>query len=220
MNRLIPYSDEVYAYLLTAYIEGYAAVEVIVGLALVVFLIKGAGASRLSCRGTAVCLAMLWAWIGIGFYWHTYQPLNWAGTYFGWAALTEAVLIGAWGATTGGLRPDVGKAVPSHWAGLLGLVLAALIGPFMRLYSGDTVVAVQAIGVTPLATITATLSLFLLNRTRIPFWLFPLPVMLLVWESIRALVLFVMQDIVLLIIATVVLICLVHRLSKPGKSRL
>ena len=223
MNRLIPYSGEVYAYLMTAYVEGFAAIEIAVCLALAVFLIvpliKGMGANRLVCRGAAMCLALLWAWIGIGFYWQTYQPLNWAGTYFGWAALAEAMLIGAWGMKTGAFRPDIGKPLPVRWVGLLGVVLAVSAGPFMRAISGDAVVAVQAVGVTPLATITATLALFLLNRTRIPIWLFPLPVMLLVWETIRALVLDVTQDIVLVAGATAVLTCLLYRLGKPGNAR-
>lgn len=219
MNRLIPYSSEVYAYLMTGYVEGHTAIEIAVCLALVLFLIKGAGTDRLVCRAAAICLALLWAWMGIGFYWQTYQPLNWAGAYFGWAALAEAMLIGAWGLKTGAFRPDIEKPPSARWVGLLGLVLAAMAGPFMRAFSGDGVVVVQAIGVTPLATITATLALFLLNRAHIPFWLLPWPVLLLVWEAIRALVLTVTQDIVLLVVAIAVLICLIHRLCKPGKTK-
>jgi hypothetical protein len=129
------------------------------------------------------------------------------------------MLIGAWGMKIGAFRPDVGKPLPMRWVGLLGVVLAASAGPFIRAFSGDAVVAVQAVGVTPLATITATLALFLLNRTRIPFWLIPLPVMLLAWETIRALVLDVTQDIVLVAGATAVLTCLLYRLGKPGNAR-
>jgi hypothetical protein len=220
VNRLIPYTGEVHAYLMSGYVEGYAAIEIAVCLALIVFLIKGADANRHLCRAAAICLALLWAWMGIGFYWQTYQPLNWAGAYFGWVALAEAMLIGAWGAKTGVFRPDIEKPSAARWVGLLGLVSAVTAGPFMRVISGDAVVALQAVGVTPLATITATLALFLLNRTRIPFWLLPLPVLLLVWETIRALVLAVTQDIVLLVVAAAVLICLIHRLCKPGKTTL
>ncbi len=218
MNRLIPYSGEVYAYLMSGYGEAYIVLEIAVCLAIAALLFTGRSAGVVKGRIAAVVLAMLWGWIGVGFYWQTYQPLNWAGTYFGWAALIQGALIAVWGVTTGALRPDIRIAVPRHWIGFAALFLAALTGPLMRLLPDGSVVAVQSIGVTPLATITATLALFLLNTGRVPFWLLPVPILLLVWEYIRAHVLGVVQDGVLLAAAAVVLVFLLHRFLGSRQS--
>lgn|GEM_PF-674778 len=222
MNRLIPYSGEVYAYLLAGYSDAYIALEIAVCLAGAALLLTGARATLMTCRIAGAVLAILWAWIGVGFYWLTYQPLNWAGFYFGWAALLQAVLILVWSLPGGRFRPTARIAVFSHWMGLAALILAALMGPFMRLLSEGSVTAIQAVGVTPLATVTATLALFLLNTTRIPFWLLPVPVILLVWDFIRAQVLGVVQDNVLLAAAAAVLVFLLHgflRFRQSGEAR-
>ena len=213
MNRLVPYSGEVYAYLVTGYGTAFWAIEIATCLAIAVLLFAGAAANGAACRTAAAGLGILWIWVGGGFYWQTYQPLNWAGFHFGWAVLIQAALIGGWGVKTGAFRPVLQIDTPrdrlASSVGLLALGVAALTGPLLHIFSGEAVVAIQAIGGTPLATILATLALLLLNRTRPPFWLLPLPVLLLVWEVIRTLVLDIWQDGILLTAAGGVLAFLV-----------
>ena len=215
MNRLIPYSGEVYAYLLAGYTADYLIVEIAAVLAAVLFVLLGGRTPGSVARAGAVGLALLWAWIGFGFYWQTYEPLNWAGGYFGWAALAQAALIASWGGTTGSLQPQVANGPGRNLLALTVLAVAAAAGPIIRLGDGETVMAAQAFGVTPLATATATFALFLLNRKPVPFWLLPIPILLMGWEAIRAIVLWVPQDLLMLSAAALALALLVHRLVRP-----
>lgn len=217
MNRLVPYSGEVYAYLVEGYADAHQTLAILFALAAVALLVIADRPAARAARGTAgVGLALIWAWIGFGFYWQTYQPLNWAGNYFGWAALVQAALIAVWAVQAPAFRPAFRWASPVDCMGLAGLTLAVLTGPFTRLLSGDAVIAAQAAGVTPLATITATLALFLLNRARIPFWLLPVPVALLCWEGVRAQVLGLVQDGALLAVSACILVLLLRRFARPG----
>lgn len=214
MNRLIPYSDEVYAYLMTGYVDGHWIVELATCLGIVALLWLRDSDMAAPYRIAAVLLAILWAWIGVGFYWQTYQPLNWAGYYFGWAALLQALLIAGWGSLSAGFRPAVQIGKWNGWVGVAALLFAALIGPIMDYLAGEEVVARQAIGVTPLATISATFALWLLNRMRTPFWLSAIPVLLLGWEALRSIVLVLHQDIPMVIVAGLVAVLLLRRLVR------
>lgn len=217
MNRLIPYSGEVYAYLLAGYREAYVAIEIVVCLAVAALLVAGGKAVRPVWRISAFALAALWLWLGTGFYWQTYEPLNWAGRYMGWAAILQAALVMVWGAVAGRFQPELRPMTHRRRLGVAVLVLAALTGPIVSLFSGKDVSAVQAIGVTPLATMAATLALLLLNRGPAPFWLLPVPAVLLTWESIRAGTLGVPQDGALVAIAVVVLVLLAVRPAKTPR---
>lgn len=218
MNRLIPYSGEVYDYLLYDYAGRYAAVEIGACAAIIACLIAGRWGNRTTARLGAVAFASAWAWIGIVFYWQTYQSLNWAGTYFGWAALLQAGLLAGWGITTGAFRADLSIHSLGRVTGLVTLAIAALAGQLSRLIAGGEVSAIQAVGVTPLATTTATLGLMLLNRTPVPVWLLPIPISLLAWDAVRACVLIVPQDIVLLVAAGFAAICLIGRFRAAEQS--
>ena len=72
MNRLIPYSGEVYAYLLAGYRDAHLAIEIATCLAIAALLVAGGKAGRPAWRIGAVALAAIWLWLGIGFYWQTY----------------------------------------------------------------------------------------------------------------------------------------------------
>lgn len=211
MNRLIPYSAEVYAYVTAEYGGANLPIEICTLLAVAVFLLFGRAGGHTGNRAAAVFLALLWGWIGVGFYWQTYQPLNWAGTYFGWASLVQAALIAIWGIGTGNFRPKLDLRSAGCWIGLVALALAALIGPTMRMFREEAVVPTQAIGVMPLATIAATLALLLINHVRSPSWLLPIPVILLGWEGVRANVMGLGEDMVLVLAGAVVLGLLVFR---------
>lgn len=206
MNRLIPYSGEVYAYLLAGYRDAHEAIEIVTCLAVAAFLVAGGKAGPQVWRIGAFALAALWLWLGIGFYWQAYEPLNWAGRYLGWAAILQAVLVMVWGAVAGRFLPEPRPATHRQRLGVTILVLSALTGPIVSLFPGNDVIAVQAIGATPLATLSATLALLLLNRRPVPFWLLPVPVVQLTWETIRAGTLGVPQDGVLIAAAVVVLV--------------
>ncbi|MEQ9327182.1 MAG: DUF6064 family protein [Rhodospirillales bacterium] len=203
---MIPYSGEVYAYLLAGYRDAYLAIEIAACLAIAALLVAGGRAGRPVWRIGAVALAAIWLWLGVGFYWQSYEPLNWAGRYLGWAAILQAALVMIWGAVAGRFQPASRLATFRQWLATAVLVLSALAGPLVGLFSGGAVVALQAVGVTPLATMAATLALLLLNRSPGPLWLLPVPAFLLAWEAIRAGTLGLMQDGVLVAVAAVVLV--------------
>lgn len=220
MNRLIPYSGEVYAYLLAGYRDGNQALQiaavtgVIALLVAVVRSVPGAG------RAAGLGLAGLWGWLGAGFYWGAYEPLNWAGGTFGWAALAQALLLAIWGGMAGRFEPGFTIPPLRLWTGIVILLASMIAGPLTRIFAGDAVTAAQAVGVTPIATIAATLSLLLLNRTLPPLWLLPVPAALLGWAGIRAHVLGVPQDMALLAVGGLGVVLLValslRSLSKRG----
>jgi hypothetical protein len=207
VNRLIPYSGEVYAYLLAGYREAHLAIEIAALIAIGAFLVAGNRAGPAVYRIAAALLAAVWGWLAIGFYWQSYEPLNWAGRYMGWAAFAQSLLLLAWGTLAGRFRPDPRPAMIRPRLALGALVIAALAGPATTLLAdGETVTAIQAVGVTPLATLAATSALLCLNREPVPFWLLPLPVLLLAWETIRAWTLGVAGDGVLVGVAVAVLV--------------
>ncbi|MGB1025465.1 MAG: hypothetical protein ACPGYL_02815, partial [Rhodospirillaceae bacterium] len=144
MNRLIPYSGEIYGYLLSGYREASWLLEPLTILALVGLLLASRVWSDRHGRILSAAWGLLFAGlIGVlasGFYHQTYQPYNWAGLYFGYAAMAQAGLIAVWGLglvhRRGRFRPEITRS----WDSILALgclALAAGLGPLLRLEGGE-----------------------------------------------------------------------------------
>lgn len=192
-DRLFPYSEEVYRYVLNGYRDAYWPVEAATVLGVLAMLALWRTDHLVVRRLIAGSLAGLWAWLGYGFYIQTYQAFNWAGLYFGYAALAQAILIMAWGGFAARLQPELSGTVTTVIA-VVSLGICGLQGLAVRVLSSAEPAAAQAIGLTPFATIIATLAILLINRTRAPLWMWIIPTALSGWEALRAWVLAIPGD--------------------------
>ena len=141
--------------------------------AAILVLLRRAGAAR--GRVIAALLAGVWLWVAWAYFLEQYATINWAAEYFAWGFALEALLL----ATIGVARP-LDFRPSANLAGRAGialfvfaLVLQPLIGPL----AGRSWTAAEIFAIAPDPTVTATLALLLLARSRAVWLLLPLPVL-------------------------------------------
>ncbi|WP_029010080.1 DUF6064 family protein [Azospirillum halopraeferens] len=122
-------------------------------------------------RWIAAALAVLWAFVGWGFVWQRYAPINWAAAWIAPLFAVQAALFLA-AAAAGALR--FRRSGPAVWTGA-ALLAVALVGyPLMA----DSRAAAEVFGMAPDPTAVGTLGLLLAARGGwLRALLFPVPVL-------------------------------------------
>lgn len=144
-------------------------VAMLIGLALVAAVVRGAGkAGRLA----AALLALCWIWVAWTYHAQRYAGINLAAPYFAMGFALQTVLL-CWLATH--------RRAPAiaSWRGPLGglafaLVLGALLYPLLAVVDSRPWQQAEVFGIAPDPTVMATLGMLLLWRAPWFLWLVPL----------------------------------------------
>lgn len=184
IDRLIPYSAEVYQGLYTYYYQTISPAHIAalgVGLYLVVLC------SRYSRRGGLIgqmVIAALWMWNGIVFHGQFLIDLNWAAQYFGYAFIAQGAVIAGYAYTK---RDDVYKPEPdTRVASCVLIVLAMTFSPTVAAILETPISHTQLFGVTPLTAILASVGTWLAAYRRPPLMLVIIPILWAGWEILTA----------------------------------
>jgi len=180
IDRLIPYSAEVYQGLFTFYYQTISPVH-IAALGIGLFLV--ALSARYSKRGGLVgqiVIAGLWVWNGVVFHNQFLIDLNWAAQYFGYAFIAQGALIAAYAFVQRDTvyKPDPGIRAAS---GVL-IILAMTFSPTVAAVLETPISHSQLFGVTPLTIVLASVGTWLVAYQRPPLTLMIIPTLWAGWE--------------------------------------
>ena len=180
IDRLIPYSAEVYQGLFTYYYQTISPVHIAalgIGLFLVVL------SARYSKRGGLIgqmVLAALWVWNGVVFHGQCLADLNWAAQYFGYAFIAQGALITIYVYVQ---RDTVYKPTPgTRTASGVIIILAMTFSPTVAAILETPISHSQLFGVTPLTIILASIATWLTAYQRPPLALMIIPILWAGWE--------------------------------------
>ena len=125
-------------------------------------------------RIIAILLAILWAFVGICFFWQRYATINWAAVYVAPVFALEALLF----LILGGMNrlPFDQRGLP-RIAGLALIAFALAAYPLLAPLSGRPWAEAEIFGIAPDPTAIGTLGFLLLARSRAPLVLLPIPVL-------------------------------------------
>jgi Family of unknown function (DUF6064) len=167
-----------------------------------------------SRRIVPLCLALLWAWTGVGYHLAFFRALNPLATLFGILCLVQAALFLLYARHPGDLTFRATRSVPGLLGGLL-LAYAFVVYPLLSRAFGHPYPASPTFG-TPCPTTIATIGLLLWARPRVPARLAVVPI---VWAGIgtlAALQLGMYEDLGLTVAGLIATVwVLQHRRSTP-----
>lgn len=133
-------------------------------------------------KWVAAVLAPMWLWVGWGFHWQRYAPINWAAKYFAMGFALQALLL-AVAAAVIAKSADARSTGPLLRAGGLALALIGLfVYPFLALPAGRPWSQAEVFGVMPGPTAMGTLGLLLVSGGRYGRWLAVIPALAVVAE--------------------------------------
>lgn len=180
IDRLIPYSAEVYQGLFTYYYQTISPVH-IAALGLGIFLVVLS--ARYSKRGGLIgqmVIAGLWVWNGVVFHNQFLIDLNWAAQYFGYAFIAQGAVIAIYAYVQRDVvcKPGPGTRTTS---GVL-IIFAMTFSPTVAAILETPISHSQLFGVTPLTIILASVGTWLVAYQRPPLALMIIPVLWAGWE--------------------------------------
>jgi hypothetical protein len=189
-------------------------VAYVLGLAVVAALVRR---SSWSARFTTGTLALFWIWMGAVYHIAHFSTINPAARIFGVLFIVQGVILAIHGVILN--RLDFGHTGRLNVAiGSLFIVFAMLIYPILGYLFGHRYPAVPMFGVTPCPATVFTFGVFLFARTRVPWYLFILP---LLWSLVgmsAAINLRVPQDYGLVIAGIVGTVIILVK-NREGKKR-
>ena len=136
-----------------------------------------------SGRSVAAVLAVVWAWVGVGFHLGPAAAIDFAAPGYGAAFVLQALLL-AWSGTVRGnlafrFRPD-----PAGWTGL-GCVALGVVGwPLLAALAGQSWPSLPLAGTSPDPTALASIGLLLLGSARDRLHLIVVPAL---WAAVAGL---------------------------------
>jgi Family of unknown function (DUF6064) len=135
-----------------------------------------------SRRIVTLCLALLWAWTGVGYHFVFFRAINPLATLFGIICLLQAALFLVYAGDRGALTFGATRSLPGLLGGLL-LAYAFVVYPLLSRAFGHPYPASPTFG-TPCPTTIATIGLLLWARPRVPVRLAVVPI---AWAGIGTL---------------------------------
>jgi hypothetical protein len=130
----------------------------------------------------AAVLAPMWLWVGWGFHWQRYAPINWAAKYFAMGFALLALLL-AVAAAVISKNDDARSTGPLVRAGGLALAMTGIFAyPFLALAADRPWSQAEVFGVMPGPTAMGTLGLVLLTGKPHGRWLAVIPALSLLAE--------------------------------------
>ncbi len=154
LSDFLLFSPETYFRLFERYNEALWPLQILsLALALLVLWL---GARQQGLRIIALIFALAWIVVGWAFFWERYQTINWAGSYFAFVALIQAVLLLDFA------RRPPGFSRRAHRSGLLLIAFAVILQPLIGPLSGKAWLGIELFGMAPDPTAVATVGFSLL----------------------------------------------------------
>jgi hypothetical protein len=182
-------------------------------------LLRGRAAWRQRC--VAAILAAAWLWVAWAFHYERYTTINWAAPYFAVAFAVEAAML-LWIGTVAG---RLAVRLPADGTGRLGLAMlffALYVQPCLGVLNGRPWTQVDLFGITPDATVVATLGVLLTTGARARGALLVIP---LAWCAVGGMFLWTMEDPAYVVMAAAGVVSITaavtqrcRRPAAPGRS--
>jgi hypothetical protein len=153
---------------------------------------------RWADRGIAGVLALLWAFMGIGYHWSFFSSVNPAAYLFGGLFLVAASIFLVEGVVRNRIRFEIAKGVRG-WLAFVLFAYALAVYPILGLAKTHPYPETPLFGVAPCPTTIFTLGLLLLAAHPRPLLLGAVPLIWSVIGASAALLLHVPQDLGLLV---------------------
>jgi len=188
------------------------------GLAVVVSLVKR---TKWSGRFAFAVLALFWLWMGAVYHFAFFSEINSAAKLFAALFIIQGVILAAIGTCLN--RVEFGKVASVHAiVGGVFIVFSMLIYPLIGYLAGHRYPAVPMFGVAPCPTTIFTFGVLLFTRSRVPWYVFVVPLLWSVVGMNAAISLRVPQDYGLLvagIVGTIMIMMKNRALKKrPNQS--
>ena len=200
MDRLIPYSPDVYQSLVAGFNLGLWPGQLI-GTALVwlIFICARRGGAT-NARSAILVAGGMWMWTGQAFLHGELATLNWAAEWIGFAFIAKGLWLVGWAFATAEL--DIVLSGDKRAStGLMFLVMATVLHPIMIFAAGAPLQLGHYVGVFPMPTVLATLAVFCLIRPLPPRILLAVPLAWSIYDGLTAWTLGLTLDINLPIVA-------------------
>ena len=203
LDDLLLFTPEVYFRLISQYHQFYWPLQV-AGLLLGVWLVwrtlfQRGRDMRLIVFGLAAC----WIFIGIAFHINKFNAVNWMAVWFGAGFILQALMLGLVGLQGPQLIEGVANGL-SFFA-VVGVLILGVVGyPVAGLLQGQAIDALPFFGIAGAPTLIVTLGVLVLLRDA-RWWLFLLPLLLLLVEGLTLYLLGSGEWIVFLIVVFVLL---------------
>jgi len=172
----IPFTVEQFFFVFETYNEAIWPAQIaayVLSLAVVVVLVKQAGWSGRLITGV---LALFWIRIGAVYHIIYFSAINPAARVFGVLFIVQGIILAVFGIILN--RLDFGRTGRlSEIVGSLFIVFSMLFYPLMGYAFGHKYPAAPMFGVAPCPATIFTFGVFLFARTRIPWYLFLLPLL-------------------------------------------
>lgn len=192
MDRLIPFSPDVYVGMFARYNQDAwpaAALAVLLG---VVTLICIHRREPRAGRILAFTVATFWVWTGWAFHINQYANLNWAAAVFGWAFIAQGALTAFWGGILG--RFEITADAPGRRLGYALMAAALLVPPMLADAAGDGLWTAQLFGTAPATTALIGIAAASFINGRGARWLLAWPLIWSVWELASAYTMTLLRD--------------------------
>ncbi len=185
MQRLIPFTPDVYIDMIARYNEGVWPGH-LAGLALIWGIVACARrGGRVNAGIVLTIIAGFWIWVGYGFHLERYALLNWAAVAFGWIFIAQGIVILLWAVLAKTTDVSLGFDRFSMLGSML-LLAAVALHPMFASAAGWPLAAMQTAGTTPLTMILVSFGGFAFLRRRPPLWAVALPLLWCIWDGLWA----------------------------------
>jgi hypothetical protein len=145
----------------------------VLGLAVVALLVKRAQWSARFITGT---LSLFWIWMGAVYHITHFSTINPAARIFGVLFIVQGIILTLYGVILN--RLDFGRTGRLNLiVGFLFMVFSMVIYPILGYVFGHRYPAAPMFGVAPCPATIFTFGVFLFARSRIPWYLFILPLL-------------------------------------------
>jgi len=185
MDRLIPFSPDVYVGMFGRYNETYWPVllcAIVLGVILLHCLKR---ADRTAARGLALIVGAYWIWTGWAFHIETYADLNWAAVPFGILFIVQGLASVLWGGLLGRFEIIAGRT-RSVEVGVVLLFAALALHPLLTFFMHMPIETAHGFAITPAPAALIGVAVLFTVYGRASLWLLIWPVLWSAWDLASA----------------------------------
>lgn len=209
MDRLIPFTPDVYVGMFARYNEDTWPAAALAMLLGVVALICVRRREPRAGRILAFSAATFWVWTGWAFHIHQYANLNWAAVIFGWLFIAQGAVTALWGGILGRFA-ITGDPVRIR-IGYTLIAAALILHPLLTQVAGDGLMTAQLFGTAPATAALIGVAAVSFVQGRGVLWLLAWPLIWSAWDLASAYTMTLMRDIPLPALAIAATVYLVFR---------
>lgn len=192
MDRLIPFSPDVYVGMFARYNQDAWPAAALAALLGIVTLICIHRREPRAGRILALSVATFWVWTGWAFHINQYANLNWAAVVFGALFILQGALTALWGGVLG--KFDITHDAVKIRIGYILMAAALILHPLLADGAGDGLNTAQFFGIAPATTALIGVAAICFVEGRKSLWLLAWPVIWSAWDLASAYTMVVLRD--------------------------